>query len=103
MKLMNKIKELAQSDKADEAAKILIVLFFVSISFFAMISYGVSELNAKRAKAFFALQEELTKEINMATVPIEGTKNFTATVRIKYVDGNLKEVVLVPRTTIEEK
>lgn len=43
------------------------------------------------------------KEVPLTSVPVQGTKIFTATVRIKYVDGQLKDVVLIPRTTIEEK
>jgi len=53
--------------------------------------------------SWFELKWRIPKEVPLSTVPVQGTKNFTATVRIKYVDGNLKEVVLVPRTTIEEK
>ena len=46
---------------------------------------------------------EMTKEVSLKSVPVQGTKNFIATIRIEYVDGHFERVTLVPGTTIEEK
>ncbi len=46
---------------------------------------------------------EMTKEVSLKSVPVQGTKNFIATVHIEYVDGHFERVALVPGTTVEEK
>ena len=49
------------------------------------------------------VNKKFVSEVPLTIVPVQGTKSFTASIHMRYVDGELKEVTLVPRTTVEEK
>jgi hypothetical protein len=47
-------------------------------------------------------KRHFASDVPIATIPMKGTKTFTATIRIKYADGKLESIVLLPRKTKEK-
>ena len=87
------------SEKMSYGEKQLAFAIALLLCLCAFLVFTNRDLQSKYENA----NKKFVSEVPLTIVPVQGTKTFTATIRIKYADGKLGSIVLLPRTTVEEK